>query len=321
MSLNIALVHPERAGAHTGNLTTALRWQGILGGLGHEVRRLPDWDGEGADLLVALHAAKSAGPVLRFRERWPRRPLVVGLTGTDLYRDLPGDPRAREALAAADRLVALQPLAAEELPADQRKKLRVIHQSAVPVADAPPPRDDRFEVVVLAHLRPVKDPLLAAAAVRLLPAGSRVAVLHAGAALESELAREAEKETEANPRYRWLGPLPRDRARSLLASSRLLLLTSRLEGGANVVSEALAAGVPVLSTRIPGSVGLLGADYPGYFPVGDAPALAELLARAESRDGLYQELRRRTEALRPLVDPARERQAWKDLLAELAPGG
>lgn len=317
MSLNIALVHPERADAHTGNLTTAARWQGILAGLGHEVRRLPEWDGEEADLLVALHAAKSADSVLRFRDRWPRRPLIVGLTGTDVYRDLPLDRKAQEALAAASRLVALQPLAADELPADHREKLRVIYQSAEPVADAPPPRDDRFEVAVLAHLRPVKDPLLAAAASRLLAPGSRVEVVHAGAALDPELGRSAEAETEANPRYRWLGPVSRDRARRLLSSSRLLLLTSRLEGGANVVSEALAAGVPVLSTRIPGSVGILGPDYPGYFPVGDAAALAELLARTEAGDGLHEELRRRVEALRSRVDPEREIEAWRKLLAEL----
>lgn len=313
----IALVHPDRADAHTGNLTTAVRWQGILAGLGHEVRRLPDWDGDEADLLLALHATKTAGSVLRFRERWPERPVVVGLAGTDLYRHLANEPAGRDAVAAAARLVALQPLAADELPAAQRDKLRVIYQSAEPVADAPAPRDDRFETAVLAHLRPVKDPLLAAAAARLLAPASRVAVVHAGAALDPELGRAAEEETAANPRYRWLGAVSRDEARRLLGASRLLVVTSRQEGGANVVSEALAAGVPILSTRIPGSVGILGPDYPGYFPVGDAAALAKLLARVEGRDGLYEELRGRVESLRPLVDPAREREAWRELLAEL----
>lgn len=320
--MKILLVHPERADAHTGNLTTALRWERILAGLGHDVRRLPEWDGEEADLLVTLHAAKSADSVLRFRALRPDRPVIVGLTGTDVYRDMPQDRRAQEAVSAATRLVALQPLAADELPEGGRDKLRVIFQSAKPVADAPAPRRDRFEVAVLAHLRPVKDPLLAAAAARLLAPSSRVQVRHAGAALDPELGRSAERETEANPRYRWLGAVSPEDARRLLAASRLLVVTSRLEGGANVVSEALAAGVPVLSTRIPGSVGILGPDYPGYFPVGDARALAELLtrveARAESRDGLYAELRRRVASLRPLVDPAREREAWRELLAELA---
>lgn len=316
--MKIALVHPDRAEGHTGNLTTAARWEGILAGLGHAVRRLPEWDGEDADLLLALHATKTAGSVLRFGERWPRRPVVVGLAGTDLYRDLPGDPAGLKAVAAADRLVVLQPLAAAELPESHHAKLRVIRQSAEPLADVPPPREDRFEVAVLAHLRPVKDPLLPVAAARLLGPESRVQIRHAGAVLDPDLGRALEAEVAGNPRYRWLGAVSRDAARRLLGSSRLLILSSRLEGGANAVSEALAAGVPVLSTRVPGSVGILGPDYPGFFPVGDAAALAELLARVETRDGLYTELLRRTAALRPLVDPAREREAWRRLLAELA---
>jgi hypothetical protein len=74
-----------------------------------------------------------------------------------------------------------------------------------------------------------------------------------------------------------------------------------------------------VSSRIAGSVGLLGADYPGYFPTGDTQALADLLHRAETDATFYEDLRRRCDALLPLFDPARERQAWADLLAELAP--
>ena len=108
-------------------------------------------------------------------------------------------------------------------------------------------------------------------------------VRHAGAALDQELGEQARKETETNPRYRWLGPLPFERARELLASSRLMVLSSRDEGGANVVSEAIVDGVPVLSTDISGSRGLLGDDYPGYYPVGDDEGLASLLLRARGR--------------------------------------
>jgi glycosyltransferase involved in cell wall biosynthesis len=78
-------------------------------------------------------------------------------------------------------------------------------------------------------------------------------------------------------RYGWRGAVPRTEALAVLARSRLLALTSLQEGGANVVSEALAAGVPIVSSAIPGSIGLLGADYPGYFPVGDTEALATVL--------------------------------------------
>src|SRR5439155_19877091 len=110
-------------------------------------------------------------------------------------------------------------------------------------------------------------------------------------------------------RYRWLGDLPRWKALRLLARSRLLVLTSRLEGGANAISEAIAAAVPVLASHISGSVGILGAGYPGYFPVGDTPALAVLLDRAETDADYYGSLQAWCRRLRPLVRPARERES------------
>jgi glycosyltransferase involved in cell wall biosynthesis len=192
-----------------------------------------------------------------------------------------------------------------------------MHQS-VPSLPLVTPSTDYFEALLLAHLRPVKDPLLAAAAARLLPDDSRVRIRHAGLAIDRELGQCAARESHDNPRYHWLGELPRSEALRLLASSRLLLLTSQHEGGANAVSEALVAGVPILSTRIPGTIGILGADYPGYFPVGDPARLAQLLWRAETQKKWYEELRRRCTALRTLVAPERERESWRRLLAELA---
>ena len=120
-----------------------------------------------------------------------------------------------------------------------------------------------------------------------------------------------------NPRYRWLGGRPRREALRLLAGCKLLVLSSLLEGGANVVSEALACDVPVLSSRIPGSVGILGPQYPGYFPVGDTAALAALLARAESDPAFLEDLRRRCEAVRPMLAPEVERESWARLIGEI----
>jgi glycosyltransferase involved in cell wall biosynthesis len=204
-----------------------------------------------------------------------------------------------------------------QLDPELRPRARVIVQS-VPLRERLPAVAGTFEVAFLAHLRDVKDPLRPALAVRRLPSSSTVRVTHLGAALDDELAAAARAETAQNPRYDWLGPLPREEALTVLARSRLLVLTWRHEGGANVISEALAAGVPVVSSAIPGSIGLLGEDYPGYFPVGDTDALADLLDAAEhDRDGLYRAVRDRCAALRPLVDPAREHRSWADLLAEL----
>ena len=131
------------------------------------------------------------------------------------------------------------------------------------------------------------------------------------------MAARARKETRANPRYEWLGELPRSHVRRILAKSPLSVVPSRIEGGANVVSEAITASVPILASRIDGNVGILGADYPGLFEVGDTRELARLLARAETDREYLAELRDRCKKLAPLFDPAREEQAWADLISEL----
>ena len=313
--MRICLLTPAPPGSYHGNRVTAVRWADILRGLGHEVQVAPDYHGQPADLLVALHARRSAESVRRFRMQHANDPVVLALTGTDLYPQLTSEDQP--VLELADRLIVLQRLGVEQLPAHLRGRARVVYQSVPPLPLVAPPTD-YFEVLVLAHLRPVKDPLLAAAAARLLPGDSRVRIRHAGLAIDRELGERAAHESHDNPRYHWLGELPRSKALQLLASSRLLLLTSQHEGGANAVSEALAAGVPILGTRIPGTIGILGADYPGYFPVGDPARLAQLLRRAETHKKWYEELRRQCAALRTLVAPERERESWRRLLAELA---
>jgi putative glycosyltransferase (TIGR04348 family) len=319
-AVRIVVATPARPGAHNGNRVTALRWAGILRRLGHAVRIVEAWGGEPCDVLVALHARKSHPSVVRWRAQRPGAPLVVALTGTDLYDELDRSPETRESLALATHLVTLQPLGIEALPADVRGKARAIVQSARPPGRPPPPAEG-FQVCVLAHLRDVKDPFLAARAARLLPARSRVRVLHCGAALDPGAGARARAEEAENPRWRWAGPRRRADALCVLAASRALVVSSRHEGGANVVSEAIACGVPVLSTRIAGSVGVLGPDYAGLYPVGDEAALARLLRRLEDEPAFEAELRAHVGRLLPLVDPAREVEAWRALLADVDVAG
>jgi putative glycosyltransferase (TIGR04348 family) len=245
---------------------------------------------------------------------------VVALTGTDLYRDLRRYRTPHRALELADRIVVLQPLAAAELEPGLRGKLRVIYQSAEPVPGAARGvrrySDEFFDVCVIGHLRAVKDPLRAAYAARMLPPSSRIRVLHAGGARDAAMEQRARAEEARNPRYRWLGALGRVRTRRLIAQSNVMVLSSRLEGGANVISEAVVDGTPVIASRIPGSVGLLGKDYRGYYPVGDTWALARLLGRAESDAAFYRELAARCRKIAPLFRPAEERRRWKKLLEE-----
>ena len=253
----------------------------------------------------------------RFGAEHPKAPIVLVLTGTDVYGDIQVCAEAQKALEQASCFVVLQRLAVDELPERFRSRCHVIYQSAVCPPGDHRPRPDVFDVAVLGHLRPVKDPFRAAAAARLLGGTSPVRIFHAGAALDDEMAAEARAEAGSNPRYRWLGDLPRWKALRLLARSRLLALTSVAEGGANVVSEALACSVPIVSSRIPGSVGILGAEYQGYFPVGDTEALASLLERAAGDARFYDKLRQACLGLRMLVDPLQERRSWRDLLRSL----
>ena len=312
--MNITLVSPVPVTSLSGNRTTAVRWQRLLEELGHSTKLVQSWQEDEADVLVALHARKSFDSIRRFHEARPGAPLVVTLTGTDLYCDLDWSDEVLRAVDMATRVVALQPAALDRLPKAVHDKVHVILQSAESPRSPPKTSQDRFEVSVLSHLREVKDPLLAAMATRRLPATSRIVVRHAGAELDEELGRQAREETETNPRYQWLGPLPFERARELLASSRLMGLSSREEGGANVVSEAIVDGVPVLSTDIAGSRGLLGDDYPGYYPVGNDEALANLLLRAESEPEYLAELVEHCARLRPRFTPEGEREAWRELL-------
>ena len=316
-SLRIVIVTPAKRGSTTGNRVTAERWARILRGLGHRVRVVTQWTDQAADTLVAIHAVKSASSVERFAAAHPERPIVVLVAGTDL-----GDVRRARlmvrSLSLARRVIVLHPLALRALTPAVRRKARVILQSAEKPQARAKQSTSSFEVAVLGHLRPVKDPFRAAKAARLLPTTSRVLILHAGAALSPAMARAARAEMRRNPRYRWLGEVPRPKALALLSRCRLLVLTSRAEGGPSVVSEAAVAGVPIVSTRIDAAVAHLGSRHPGLFAIGDTTGLASLLSRCERDPAFLNGLGRSSLRLAHSLTPARERAAWNALLKELA---
>jgi putative glycosyltransferase (TIGR04348 family) len=321
--MQIILITPVRSSSRSGNATTTARWTRLLRELGHDVRVTNRYDGEAAELMIALHAWRSADSIREFRERYPHRPLIVGLSGTDIYEYIDRDPAPTlRSLACADRLIALQGLARRRVPAQFRGKVRVVYQSAQtlrPSAAAPKAAATSrgFDVAVIGHLRQVKDPFQAAKAARRLPTTSRIRIVHLGAAETPRWAAMAEAEMRSNPRYVWRGDRPQADVRRLLGRARAIVLSSVSEGGANVISEAVAAGVPVLATRIDGSVGLLGGNYPGYFPVGDTAALTRLLQRIETSPEFLERLQRAVARRAHLFRPEREKAAWKGLIREM----
>jgi putative glycosyltransferase (TIGR04348 family) len=314
----IALVTPAGAGTRNGNRHTALRWAASLRRAGHRVSVALAWDGAPCDLLLALHARRSHDSIARYRRLQPRGPLAVVLTGTDLYRDLPASAEARRSLELADRLIVLQDEAPRRLAPHLRRKTRVVYQSAAPRARRSPPANV-FRVAVIGHLREEKDPFRAAAALARLPQEPAIEVVHAGAALSADMAREARRRMRGEPRYRWLGGLPHARALAWLARSHLLVVSSRMEGGANVIAEAARIGTPVLASRVPGNVGMLGRRYPGYFALGDERALARLMARAHREAEFYRRLQRALAARRARFAPSAERSALSAALRGIVP--
>jgi putative glycosyltransferase (TIGR04348 family) len=317
--LKAFIATPALRGSRNGNRITALRWAKRLRELGMRVEVKQAWNGEPCDLLIALHAVRSHASLMRHAAAYPTAPRVVAIAGTDLYTGHALADEALGSLESAARVLVLQPVAIRSLPPSFQERARVFWQSATAPARrirlAPA---DAFEVVNVGHLRSVKDPLIAAQAVTLLPFRSRVIVYHLGAALEDEWAvRARAAEAASHGRWQWLGSRPRGEALSIVAAADAFVLTSVHEGGANAMTEAIACGVPILSTRIEGSMGILGADHLGYFPVGEATALAALFEKCATDAEFLVDLRRRSERLRVLLSPAEERRRWSELLDEL----
>ena len=311
--MRIALVTPAGAGTRNGNRHTALRWAAFLREAGHRVNVAVQWSPEApAHAMLALHARRSHSSMKKFVEINPGKLLVLALTGTDVYRDIHDSAEAQESLELAQRLIVLQPRAADELPKRFRNKVRVVVQSSSTTLRQNPVKG-KFRLCVIGHLRAEKDPLRTLAALSHI-SDRDVEVIHLGAPLEGGLEKQAMAGMRREARYRWLGSVPHARALAWLASSHAMVISSRMEGGANVVCEALRIGVPVLASRISGNVGLLGGRYAGYFPPEDERALARLVQRAATDHDFYFSLKKQVSSLRPMVSPGREARALRAAL-------
>ncbi len=312
---DIVIVTPALADANNGNWQTAQRWARMLAGA-YRVRLAAGWAQGDETLMIALHARRSAASVAAWRAAWPHAPLVVVLTGTDLYHDIAADTAAQASLHSADRLIVLNQLGARALPAALRPKARTLLQSCA--ARTPLPKTTRhLRALMVGHLREEKSPRTYFEAARRLLHRPDILLDHAGAALDPALGAEAAALMTTCASYRWLGGLPHGAARRRIQAAHVLVHPSRIEGGAHVVIEALRSGTPVLASRIDGNVGLLGEDYGGYFPVGDAAALAALLQRVRDTPAMLAHLQQQCSERAALFDPERESAGLHALLADL----
>jgi len=321
--LQIVIVCPATPSSNNGNWRTASRWQRLLQTTAR-VRLVQHWPDEQAsqdEVMLALHARKSASAIAAWHARHGQAGLGVALTGTDIYPDITHDAIALGSIGQAASLAVLQEEALLALPAVHRHKARVIFQSC---GERQPLAKTRrhLRVVMVGHLREEKNPAMLWRAVRQIAPDAGIRVDHIGDALTPALAREAEATVRACPHYRWLQGLSHAATLQRIQRAHLLVHTSRSEGGALVISEAIRSGTPVLATRIAGNVGLLGAGYSGLIEPDDDLALARqwLQCRSEqaqSVQGLLADWQRQCRHRAPLFDPATERealQAWVSAL-------
>lgn len=315
--LRVSIISPSASDADSGGGRTARRWQRFL------ARRFatsvaPAWPGDGEtvapDLLIAMHASRSADSLARFADAYGSRPSILVLTGSDLYRDLAIDAGARLSAEHATKLVVLQPEAIAALSAGMRAKTEVIVPSAPTLARrSPDPRG--FELVMVGHLDDDKDPATAWRAFERVSRRDRsVRLTHIGEAGDARYREEADALAARNPGYRWLGTLSHALTRQQIRRARALLVPSLIEGGANVVIEAITSGVPVLASAIPGNIGLLGRGYAGTFPAGDDGALTALIERFRREPAFVALLTQQCAERAPMFAPKREQERWVTLV-------
>jgi len=316
--MKIILVTPALPHSRAGNRATAVRWRNILRDLGHQVHMYTNFSKGQYDAMVALHSWRSADSIQNFDDQCPDKPLIVALTGTDLYKFIKTHPKKTlHSIAVSDALIALHDLAYQAIPKHYHQKLSVIYQSAKSVKRQVKKNKKHFDVCVIGHLRDEKDPLRAAYAVRNLPKESKIRIKQFGKTNDKKWADLTAQEMEKNPRYRWYGDVPHWQIRKEYATNQLMVLSSKMEGGANVISEACVAGLPIIASNIVGSIGLLGKSYPGYYPVGKTNALRKQLLNAEMDHTYLSDLQKLCVKKSPLFNYKKEKNSWKILLDKL----
>ena len=217
-------------------------------------------------------------------------------------------------------LVLLQSHGIDQVPPLYRNKSTIIYQSIekLSVDSKRSKSDSEFRVVLISNIRSVKDPLIASHACRLISPASKLKITHVGYCLDEELGLELTQENKSNIRYEWVGGLSKLEAMTILSESHVLLITSQHEGAGRVVGEAIQLGVPIISTNNLGVTGILGDDYEGYYPVGDAKALSDILTKAEEDKEFLAQLNVHCQNRSSLFDIEEEKKNWEKLINDFS---
>lgn len=316
MKLRIEIVTPAPPGTLHGNRITALRWHRFLSRLNYQCSVTEQWSGKLCDVLIALHGLRSYDSIKRYKKAYPNHPIVLIMTGTDIYRDLKESNKVIKSMEMADAIVVLQPDAIHSLPKKFHHKVRVIYQSVKSIARKVPPKR-HFLASIIGHLRAEKDPFCAAQCLPLLPSNSKLKLVQLGKAMSPDFKKQAMSFEKNMMRYQWLGQLSHSKTLQWLSRSHVMIISSVMEGGAHVVSEAIAIGIPVIASDIPGNRGLLGDHYPAFYPVGDKVALSMLLTQAESNPSFYQKLCKAVAGRQKITKPELEQKSIQKLIREL----
>lgn len=327
---------PALADSNNGNWQTARRWQQFLSDH-FTVRIVKHWEESPATAndaaMIALHARRSADSIAAWAQSRGVEStgsstgspgLILALTGTDLYRDIESDKTAQRSLELAQHLIVLQEKGMEKLSEAMQAKTTVIFQSTTTRKTLPKAKR-RLKVAMVGHLRDEKMPQTLMEAAVLLRGYGDIYIDHIGGPLDPELAQAAEETMQVCPNYRWLGNQPHGATRTRIQRAHVLVHASKMEGGAHVIMEAVCSGTPVVASYIDGNVGMLGAGYPGYFPLGNSHALANVLTQLQEdivnpkplppgKSSLYAKLKNQCAERAKLFAPENEQNALIELV-------
>ena len=253
------------------------------------------------DIMVAAWAYPDAvAGALLAREMGV--PLVTSLLGSDV-NEFPGlfgiSPQIRWGFQRAQRVIAVsQSIADRAVELGARRERVLVQHNGVDgarfrIQDRAEARKsagiehDRPVIGYVGNIRPVKgsDVLIEAMDHLVKQLGNTTAELWiAGGGEIEEQVRARATALGLDDRIRFLGRQTHDGVARLMSAFDVFCLPSRNEGCPNVVLEALAAGKPVVATRVGGIPELLTEGKNGYLvPSEDPAALARALDQALGR--------------------------------------